>query len=317
MEEFTNLALRKSLPDLQPPPQVKYIAIEEVPNSVGDDLEDYAFGASGAPVRQKRDYYHADLVLLVHGRPNMVWAGQAFPMCDLESPSYYSQRGYAHVRVDYLERIKTMAHETGHLFGDQHDPDAVDSCSLYRDSRGHFFDARDEQGVLHSYGTILSYANAFNRIPSYSNPEVTYLGVPTGIPGQRNNARAMRDSRIQLSNYRQSSIPSPQPIGQPPVIADINPADGAQLPAHSRIVISAKITDDEAVTAAELYWQTTSRYLPCPGGNGVDWSCEVSGNIYTWKLDVGSGVRDYQIRASDSPGNVVNSPLRRINLISR
>jgi hypothetical protein len=89
------------------------------------------------------------------------------------------------------------------------------------------------------------------------------------------------------------------------------------LSAYLYSLFSAKITDDEAVTAAELYWQSTSRYLACPGGNGVDWSCEVSGSIYTWKLDVGSGVRDYQIRASDSPGNVVNSPMRRINLISR
>lgn len=277
MEEFTNLSLRKSLPDVQPPLQVRFVAIEEVPNSIGDTLEDYAFGDSGAPIRQKRETYKADLVVVI--RRYMDWAGQAFAMCDLESPSFYARRAYAHVRVDYLEQIKTLPHEIGHLFGDQHDPYNIDSCSLYSDSRGHFFEAADEQGVVRQYATILSYINAFNRIPGYSNPDITYLGVATGIRGQRNNARAMRDSRGQLANYRQSNSPNPSPIGQPPVVSILSPANGAQLPGNSRITISVRITDDEGVASAELYWQPTNNYLRCPGGNGVDWLCSKEGDV--------------------------------------
>ncbi len=314
MEEFTNLALRKSLPDVLPPTQVRFVAIEEVPNTIGDSLEDYAFNSPGAPIRQKREFYKADLVVVL--RRTMVWAGQAFAMCDLESPNFYARRGYAHVRIDYLEQIKTMPHEIGHLFGDQHDPDNIDSCSLYRDSRGHFFPARDEQGVLRQYATILSYTNAFNRIPGYSNPDVLYLRVPTGKSGERNNARAMRDSRLQLSNYMQSNNPNPTPIGQPPVISILSPANGAQLPGNARITISAKITDDEAVMSADLFWQQTNNYLRCPGGNNEDWSCTKDGDTYNWVLTVGTGMRNYQVRAADARGNITQSPFQTLNLMS-
>jgi hypothetical protein len=310
MEAFANLALRRSLPDVNPPLQLRFVAIEEVPNTIGSTLEDYAFNSSGAPIRAKRDAHKADLVVVI--RRTMDWAGQAFPMCDLESPNYYGRRAYTHVRVDYLEQIKTLPHEIGHLFGGQHNPAAVDSCSLYGDSRGHAFSAPDGQGISRSYGTILSYANAYNRIPGYSNPSVLYQGVATGIVGARNNARAIRDSRFQLSDYKISSNPLP---GQPPVVNILAPQNGAQLPANTTFTVSVRITDNESVASAGLYWQHTNSYLNCPGSGGY-WTCTKTGDVYNWQLDVSSGTRTYQAVATDNRGGVTISPFQTITLTS-
>ena len=308
MEAFGNLALRRSLPDVDPPLQLRFVAIEEVPDTVGSSLEDYAFNSSGKPIRDKRDAHKADLVVVI--RRSMTWAGQAFPMCDLESPNYYSRRAYAHVRADYVEQIKTIPHEIAHLFGGQHNPGSVDSCSLYSDSRGHAFAAPDGQGVLRQYGTILSYENYLNRIPGFSNPSVLYQGVPTGKAGTRNNARAIRDSRLQLSDYRISSNPLP---GQPPVVSILSPQSGAQMPGNTEITISVRITDNESVASAGLYWQHTNSYMNCPGSGG-EWTCSQTGDVYNWKISVSSGTRIYQVVATDNRGEVTLSPFQTITL---
>lgn len=307
MEEFLNRALINSLPDLSPPPQVRFVAIEEFPNSVGSSLNSLTFSTAAAPIRRRREELRADLVILV-GRQG-TYAGQAWVYCG--SPNFSRARAYGVVRADYLVRIKTVAHEIGHLFGANHDPANTGAGSCWhRDSRGHNFNARDAQGVRRFYGTIMSYPGAANRISHFSNPAVSFLGVPTGT-ATRNNARAIRESHAAIANFYASEAP---PSGVGPEVRDIVPANGAQLPGNTRITVTARITDDEGVARAELLWDQTSGVLRCPGGNQVDWSCTLAGDTYTWLLDVGTGTRTFRIRATDSRGNVTTSPTRSIQL---
>ena len=39
--------------------------------------------------------------------------------------------------------------------------------------------------------------------------------------------------------------------------------------------------------------------------------------FYDWKLDVGTGVRNYQVRATDTRGNVTLSAIQTITLMPR
>jgi hypothetical protein len=102
----------------------------------------------------------------------------------------------------------TYAHETGHNEGMQHDPVAVcgqPTCN--GDNYGHNTSA---------WRTAMSYGGQ-PRIRWFSNPDVLYNGVPTGILGSRNNARVIRDRALAVSNFlptasrrRPSSVVRPQ-----------------------------------------------------------------------------------------------------------
>ena len=79
----------------------------------------------------------------------------------------------------------TLAHEHGHNLGMEHDPANAGispSGASYDWSFGH--------SVSGSFRTIMSYActSSCPRILHYSNPDVLYNGVPTGIVDQRDNA---------------------------------------------------------------------------------------------------------------------------------
>ena len=297
MEQFTNLALRNSLTNTQ----IRVVGIREVSSSVGAELADLAFNSSGAPVRQLRATYKADLVMMI--RTGGANAGIAYMTCSLNSPSYYKARAFGTVRADYLRRIYTFSHELGHIFGAGHDPNNQDACTLYDDSFGHYFSG---------YATILSYVNAGNRVAHYSNPAVTYRGIPTGT-STRNNARAIRASRVQLSNYYvATSTPVPGPV-----IAVISPADGAQSKTSSPIVIDARITDSRGVASAELNWQKTGDTMACPGGNQSYWSCILNQDRFVWTIFLGTDTVDrrYTISASNDAGGRTTSPVRTIRVI--
>ncbi len=90
----------------------------------------------------------------------------------------------------------TFAHEFGHNQGGAHNPDDVDctGCDAY--SRGHVFFGDDDV----EYGTVMSYPG--ERIQYFSNPNVDFQGVPTGIADARDNARTVRNSRYTVENFR-------------------------------------------------------------------------------------------------------------------
>lgn len=93
----------------------------------------------------------------------------------------------------------SFAHELGHNMGSQHNPENG-SGPIFPYSYGHY--------VNGSYRTVMSYAdpctNGCTRVPYFSNPQIVYSGLPTGIDNQRDNARSIEQTADIIAAYRYS-----------------------------------------------------------------------------------------------------------------
>ncbi len=98
-----------------------------------------------------------------------------------------NQYAYSITRWDIAAAAFVHAHETGHNLGCAHDPDNVDCSPASSYGLGHRFNGSD--GV--QYRTIMSYAPG-TRINNFSNPNVNFLGTPTGL-STRHNSRIIND----------------------------------------------------------------------------------------------------------------------------
>lgn len=94
-------------------------------------------------------------------------------------------------------------HEHGHNMGLMHDP-GNGGNSLFAYGFGHF--------VNGSYRTVMSYSNnctsGCTRVPYFSNPNVSYNSVATGIADQRDNARAGNTTAPDVANFRAANTNS-------------------------------------------------------------------------------------------------------------
>jgi hypothetical protein len=92
-----------------------------------------------------------------------------------------------------------------------------------------------------------------------------------------------------------------------------SPSDGDVLAANATMQVVATVADDVALASVELLWNFTGDTFPCPfSGQAV--SCEQSGSTFTWTLNVGVGLRAFQVRAIDTAGNTTITAERTIEL---
>lgn len=86
-----------------------------------------------------------------------------------------------------------------------------------------------------------------------------------------------------------------------PTAQIIAPVDEAIEEANSQIQVVATATDDVGIASVSLEWDFTDDVFSCPiSHNAV--SCVQNGSTYTWSIQVGTGQRDYRIRAVDLAG---------------
>jgi hypothetical protein len=92
----------------------------------------------------------------------------------------------------------TYAHELGHTHGCAHDR-GNSSFALFPYAWGHRFNVGPT-----TYGTVMNTSPAV-PIAHFSNPFVSFLGVPTGVgldqPLPSDNARAIREARFTIASY--------------------------------------------------------------------------------------------------------------------
>ena len=166
-------------------------------NDSGDSSDDLAWVRTDAIVAQLRTAYGADMVsLLVNSTSS---CGRGYVM---SSPGPgFAAFAYQVTRRSCAVGNLSFAHEFGHNMGLEHNPE--DSSTAPENasnpwSYGHYHN--------NSYRTVMSYsaqcANGCSRRQYYSNPDVQYNGLDTGIEETRDNARTLRQTAAIVADFR-------------------------------------------------------------------------------------------------------------------
>ncbi len=151
-------------------------------NDSGNINSDLTWVTSNSTVASLRNTYSADMVSLIvnngGGYCGIGWVQR-------NPGSGFANYAFQVTALGCLAN-STLAHEHGHNMGMEHDPASSGispSGASYPWSFGHY--------VNGSFRTIMSYnvcSISCPRVLHFSNPDVLYNGVATGIADQRDNA---------------------------------------------------------------------------------------------------------------------------------
>jgi hypothetical protein len=151
-------------------------------------------------VKLLRNSYGADLVSMISATTG---CGIGYVM---RSPGPgFSESAYQVTKYTCAVGNLTMAHEFGHNLGLEHNPEnssAWPGSGSYPYSFAHYHDG--------SYRTVMSYSNpctmGCGRRMYYSNPDVDYLGLPTGVDDTNDNTRSLEQTTLLAVNFRQIPV---------------------------------------------------------------------------------------------------------------
>ncbi len=170
----------------------------------GNMSDDLNWVQANAGVTALRDQYGADMVSLI------VNNGGAY--CGLAIAMRTPGPGFANLAFQVTARScavgnLTFAHEHGHNLGMEHDPanGVLPQYASYPWSFGHFTNG--------GYRTVMSYNNQCTAgcapIAYFSNPNLSYQGLPLGIADQRDNARTANATAGIVANFRDPANAAP------------------------------------------------------------------------------------------------------------
>lgn len=149
-------------------------------------------------VHQLRQTYKADMVSLIND--NTGACGVAYLMTNLSTG--FASSAFSVTRHSCAVGNLTFAHELGHNMGSAHDRDNAGNA-LFSYSYGHRWNGTN--GTLHR--SVMAYSPGVRR-PHFSNPNVSYGGVATGLPEGHpqaaDNARSINQAAWTVANFRLS-----------------------------------------------------------------------------------------------------------------
>ena len=145
-----------------------------------------------ATVAGLREQYKADLVAMISNSSDNCGIGYLMGSANPLNGFTVTSRTCAVGNLSF-------PHELGHNIGSQHNPESG-SGATYPYGYGHYVD-----GI---FRTVMSYVdpcpNGCTRRPYFSNPEILFNGLPTGIDNARDNARSINNTADTIANYRYS-----------------------------------------------------------------------------------------------------------------
>ncbi|MBF0527501.1 MAG: hypothetical protein HQK56_20665, partial [Deltaproteobacteria bacterium] len=152
-------------------------------------------------IHATRDAYGADeVVLLVE---DTTYCGLAWLMTTLSNS--FKTNAFAVVARTCATGYYSFAHEMGHNMGCNHDRANAGGQGLYTYSYGY------QELTNHSFRTIMAYdcaGTSCPRINYWSNPDVSYTGLPTGVVytagNSADNRRTLNSSAYTVANFRTS-----------------------------------------------------------------------------------------------------------------
>lgn len=176
------------------------VSYSETGDSV-DDLENLTNGDI-SNVHSMRDKYGADLVSMFTNTNDV--GGIAWLMTHTGGVSSY---GYSISRVQQAAWTTTFVHEIGHNMGNEHSRNQVSAPApsaggVYTFSTGWRWTGNS--GI--SYASVMTYGEGSTNLDVFSNPNITYDGVPTGsysgTYSPADNARSMEMMMGVIAGYR-------------------------------------------------------------------------------------------------------------------
>lgn len=167
---------------------------EHVYVETGTPSTDLSNLRNNATIQALRTTHNADLVALI---------GEVTSVCGIGylmgAAAGNQNNGFTFTARTCAVGNLSFAHEVGHNMGSQHNPENG-SGPTFPYGFGHY--------VNGSYRTVMSYVDpcpaGCTRRPYFSNPAVSFSGVPTGIADARDNARSINNLADVVANYRYS-----------------------------------------------------------------------------------------------------------------
>jgi hypothetical protein len=210
----------------------------------------------------------------------------------------------------------TLAHEHGHNLGMEHDPANAGispSGASYDWSFGH--------SVSGSFRTIMAYSctSSCPRILHYSNPDVLYNGVPTGIPDQRDNAWTGDLVAPIVAAFRSGSgsVANNPPAFTSDPISKPNASQGTAY--FSSIAGDARDPDNDALSYSKNAGPTWLSVAIDGALIGTPSAADVGINSFTVSVSDGKGGSDSATLQISVAGSGLNAPtgLVGVSTVSR
>lgn len=243
-------------------------------NDTGNMYTDLSWVQGDPATSSLRNQYGADLVsLIVNNGGSYCGLGYVMESVGSSFAPYAFQVTALGCAVGNL----SLAHEHGHNLGMEHDPadGPSPSAASYTWSFGHYVD-----GV---FRTVMSYPNpcpsGCNRVTYFSSPLISYLGYPTGVANQRDNARTANSDAAIVAAFRSA------PAGAPPAAPSGLTATAAS---YSQINLSWKdnSTDEAGFNIQRSLDGVTFMQVASVGANVTIYSdtAVASATTYTYRV---------------------------------